>query len=200
MIKINRRPSPISRSLRATFHRAYFLCKASMSRSFSEIFFYSGSMTKLLKELSRSRLSLTVLEHAWQKPQEAESKILSLINGWGIGREIVMNGAGKPWLYARTFFPESVVKAQGNDFLFLGSRPLGELLFSNPRVRRGDYTVARLHPGHREYQDAAKALQQTPDYLWARRSEFYLPSGAITLLEVFSPQMEKVAQRRESKK
>ena len=200
MMKKKREQSPVFRRLEATFHRAYFLCKAAMSRSFSEIFFHPGSMTKILKELSRHRLTLTVLEHTWQKPQQHESKILSQRNGWGIGREVVMSGAGKPWLYARTFFPESVVKAQGNDFLFLGSRPLGELLFSNPQVRRSDFTVAQLFPGHREYQDAVKALQEAPEYLWARRSEFYFPSGAITLLEVFSPKMEKAILRRELKK
>jgi chorismate--pyruvate lyase len=166
-----------------------------MSPNFATIFFHPGSMTKILKELSRYRLSLDVLEHAWQKPQYSESTILSSDHAWGIGREVVMSGVGQPWLYGRTFFPETVVKAQGNDFLFLGSRPLGELLFSNPQISRGEFSVARLLPGHREYQDAAQALQQFPEYLWARRSEFFLPSGEITLLEVFSPKLEKAATK-----
>lgn len=186
--------------LNATFHHAYFLFKSLMTPGFSKIFFDPGSMTKILKELSKQRLTLNVLKHDWQKPQATEAKILSLSNEWGIGREVVMSGAGKPWLYGRTYFPESVVKAHGNNFLFLGEKPLGEILFSNPQIRRSDFAVARLTSGHREYQDAALALEQSPEYLWARRSEFYLPSGAISLLEVFSPHLEHTADKKGSKK
>lgn len=186
--------------LNATFHRAYFLVKPRMNPGFLEIFFDSGSMTKNLKELSKQRLTLKVLKHHWQKPKSSESEILSLSKEWGIGREVVMSGAGKPWLYGRVYFPESVVKAHGNNFLFLGEKPLGEILFSHPQIRRSNFSVARLTSVHREYQDAALALEQSPEYLWARRSEFYMPTGAISLLEVFSPGLESVANNKWSKK
>jgi chorismate--pyruvate lyase len=199
-LKNNPLKSQISRRLPAHFHGAHFLCKSKMPSPFREIFFHAGSMTEILKRLSDDHLTLTLLRHIWQRPQLSEIKRLSLQNAWGIGREVVLNCFNQPWMYARTFFPETVVKAKGRHFSALGSRPLGEILFSDPQIHRSEFSFARLLPGHREYQDAAKAMQQFPVYLWARHSQFYLPSGKIALLEVFSPLMEKAIIRQQSSK
>lgn len=192
--------SSVSRALNAKFHSAHFQYRAKMPASFAAIFFDPSSMTKIITELSRDRLKLEVLDHCWQKPYPTEKAQLPTSQDWGIGREVVMYGAKEAWLYGRTFFPESVVKAYGNVFAGLGSRPLGEVLFSSPLVRRSHFTVACLLPGHSEYKNASQALKQSPDYFWARQSLFYLPSGAITLMEVFSPLMEKASAKRAVKK
>lgn len=194
-------PKPQAHSaLPAHFYPAQFLCNKEMSLLFRDIFFDAGSMTKKIKELSNDQMSVTVLDHSWQKPHESERKILSQQNVWGIGREVVLSGINVPWIYARSFFPMDVVKAHGQQFTGLGQRPLGEILFSDPRISRSDYSIACLLPGHREYQVAADAFKLYPEFMWARRSQFYLPSGAIVLLEVFSPLMEKYVAQSESLK
>ncbi len=148
-------------------------------------------MTKRLKQLSGNQFSVTVLNHSWQQPQQSEQEILSLEKSWGIGREVVLNGINQSWIYARSFFPESVVKAYGEELLELGQRPLGEILFNNPEVTRSDFSIASLLPEHLEYQVAANALKQAPQFFWARRSQFTLPGGVIVLMEVFSPLLER---------
>lgn len=193
----NKRPNlETHRRLPAHFHKAAFLCKAKMSPKFCDVFFDPGSMTAILNKLSNHNLTITLLQHQWQQPQESEQNSLQFKNLWGIGREVLLNGFGQPWIYARTFFPEAVVRAHGSQFSALGTRPLGEILFNNPQCHRSEFSFACLNPGHREFQAAAVHFQQKTDHLWARHSQFYLPSGAITLLEVFSPAMEKaIAQQ-----
>lgn len=188
------------RSLPAHFYPAQFLCNNKMSVDFRDIFFDAGSMTKKIKKLSSDQMSIVVLNHSWQKPHESERTLLPCEDVWGIGREVVLNGINQPWIYARSFFPTAVVKAHGQQFAGLGQRPLGEILFSDPKVSRSDFSIACLLPGHREYQKAADALKLSPEFMWARRSQFYLPSGVIVLLEVFSPLMEKYVAESENLK
>jgi chorismate--pyruvate lyase len=188
----NKRPNlETHRRLPAHFHKAAFLCKAKMSPEFSDVFLDPASMTAILNKLSNNNLTLTLLQHQWQQPQASEQNNLQLKNQWGIGREVLLNSSGESWIYARSFFPEAVVRAHGGQFSALGTQPLGEILFSNPQCHRGGFSFAFLQPGHGEFQAAAAHFQDNPGHLWARYSQFYLPSGAISLLEVFSPAMEK---------
>lgn len=184
------------RSLPARFHTGYFLCRLKMNPVFQEIFFYPGSMTDRLNQFNKNNVTLTLIQHAWQTAQLGESRALSIGSEWGIGREVVMHCSGKPWLYARSFFPEVVVKSSGHDFAALGERPLGEILFSDPQCFRSSFQVACLFPGHSEYQVAANSFSDAPDYFWARRSVFHMPSGTVTLLEVFSSFMEAAFVRK----
>ncbi len=196
-LKNNPSSSRSQSSLLAHFYPAPFLCSTEISLPFRNIFLDVGSMTKIIKKLSNDRFDVTVLKHSWEKPHVSEQKMISLENKWGIGREVVLHGINQPWIFARSFFPEAVVKAHGYQFLALGQRPLGEILFNNPKVVRGDFSIACLYPWHREYQVASNALGQSPECFWARRSQFFLPDGAITLLEVFSPLMEQVVVKSE---
>lgn len=179
------------------FYPAHFLCRSVMSLSFQNIFFDTGSMTAIMDKLSNGQMAVSVLNHSWQKSDESERQVLSLNNNWGIAREVILHGKIHPWIYARSFFPESVVKAHGQEFSTLGQRPLGEVLFSKPKVFRSRFNIACLYPWHREYRNAAEAFEEMPEFLWARRSQFYLPSGEIVLLEIFSTEMTRFVEKSE---
>ncbi len=167
-----------------------------MPSAFRDIFFHPASMTSILNQLNNAKISVEMLAHHWQKPHDSEWQCLQKKESWGIGRDVVLHGVNEPWMYARTFIPESVVRSQGTAFSALGERPLGEILFSHPLCRRGNFNVAFLRPGHREYHICVQHLKETPEYLWARHSLFTLPAGEISLLEVFFPSLEKAAINR----
>lgn len=196
---INKQSNPdVSRRLPAQFHPSA-LGHLKMSPAFRNIFFNKGSMTSLLKKLSDGKVSVKLLEHRWQRPQASEIEWLAPNDGWGIGREVILNCFDQPWMFARTFISEQVVQSQGRRFSSLGTRPIGELLFKNPLCHRSEFSVACLRPGHREFYFGARYLEKAPDYLWARRSQFTFPSGTIALLEIFLPEMEKAIQNREKR-
>jgi chorismate--pyruvate lyase len=73
----------------------------------------------------------------------------------------------------------------------LGTRPLGEALFSDPQVRRGPLRFRRLRAPDRRYRGAAAALSArglpVPQSLWARRSVFSAGGWQLLVTEVFLP-------------
>lgn len=193
----NKQSNPeVSRRLPAQFHTSA-LGLLKMSPAFRDIFFNKGSMTSLLKKLGDGKVSVKLLEQRWQRPQTSEIKGLAANDDWGIGREVILSCFDQPWMFARTFISEQVVQSQGTRFSALGARPIGELLFNNPLCHRGEFSVACLWPGHREFYFGTQYLDKVPEYLWARRSQFTLPGGTIALLEIFLPAMEQAIQNGE---
>jgi chorismate--pyruvate lyase len=73
----------------------------------------------------------------------------------------------------------------------LGARPLGEALFSDPRVRRGPLAFRWLRAPDPRYLRAASALAArglpVPSGLWARRSVFSAGHWQLLVTEVFLP-------------
>ncbi len=178
-----------SRRLRPNFYPATGITDRLLDGVFRSVFFDPESMTELLRELSDPNMQVEVLQHAYSLPRRDEAELLKVHNEPGLVREVLLHCQNQPWIYARSFFPRSLVKAHGNHFARLGTRPLGELLFGNPEVVRSEFSVAKLRPGHLEYHDAVAYLPEKPRILWARRSTFHLPAGKLVLTEVFLPAM-----------
>jgi len=178
-----------SRRLRPNFYPAPAMTDRLMGNAFRDVFFDPSSMTALLRELGDPDMQVEVLQHAYSLPRRDEAALLRVHNEAGLAREVIMHCQNQPWIYARSFFPHALVKANGNHFARLGPRPLGELLFGNPQVVRSEFSVAKLKPGHLEYHEAAACLSEKPRHLWARRSTFHLPDGKLVLTEVFLPAM-----------
>lgn len=84
-------------------------------------------------------------------------------------REIVLCGAGEPWLLGRTVVPESTLQGPEQMLQQLGTRPLGRYLFASSALSR-DF----IHPG------------QAGD-LWGRRSRLRLSEKPLLLTELFLP-------------
>jgi chorismate--pyruvate lyase len=72
--------------------------------------------------------------------------------------------------------------------LLLGSRSLGELLFSDRAFQRGELQVTRYPAG---WLPAAVRSEQ----LWARRSCFRRGELAVLVAEVFLPELWRAAAR-----
>ncbi len=72
-------------------------------------------------------------------------------------------------------------------FSALGTKPLGELLFTDPTVKRDPIEVARLTPGEWLYEMAVLEENYRPDELWARRSRFYIGGKVLLVNEIFLP-------------
>jgi chorismate--pyruvate lyase len=67
---------------------------------------------------------------------------------------------------------------------------LGEVLFNDPRSRRGKVEVARFQPEHALYSDALRqAARVRIDALWGRRSVFHLDGKPLLVCEIFLPDL-----------
>jgi chorismate--pyruvate lyase len=102
-------------------------------------------------------------------------------------RDVELLCDDNPWVFARTLIPITSLKGAAQRLTQLGEKPLGAVLFSDPKVIRGATQVARLLPGQPLYQTACNHLSQKPDHLWGRRTLFYLEKRPLLVNEIFLP-------------
>ena len=143
--------------------------------------FDEDSLTRRLTLLSKHGFSVTPLQEGWQTLRLDESRALGVpaqAQGWV--REVFLRGNGEPWVFARSVAARSALEGSGLDLAQLGSRSLGELLFSDRAFLRGTLQVTR-------YPAAWLPESVRSEQLWARRSCFRRNNLAVLVAEVFLP-------------
>ncbi len=104
-------------------------------------------------------------------------------------REVILTCAGFPLVYAHSILPHASLVGGWKRLEFLGSSPLGASLFADVQVRRASLQYCRLGVRHPLYQMAVAKLDQPPEFLWARRSQFWRGRRRIVVTEVFMPEV-----------
>ena len=159
----------------------------NLTPALREWLLYRQSMTQRLREHCHN-VEVEVLQHQIQLPQREEAQTLGLKpRQCVLVREIIMHCDGSPWLYGRTIIPRDFLRGPNKDFAKLGSRPIGEILFGDPKIHRSAFEITQLSSQHKEHQLLRHYWQQAPTHLWARRSQFYRGKHSLLLLEVFLP-------------
>jgi chorismate--pyruvate lyase len=98
-------------------------------------------------------------------PYKCENQLLnSPENKEIIVREVELLGNQKPVVNARSLIP---ITEDTIDILKIGSRPLGEILFDDPKIERGHLEVG-------SFQNS-----------WARRSTFTIGKTNLLVTEIF---------------
>lgn len=120
-------------------------------------------------------------------------------------REVLLQCNGTPVVFAHSVLPRASLRGPWNGISRLGTRPLGEALFSNPRIHRNALTIRKLSarhplfrriarldtpgsvPAHKTGETASLVLPPHITHLWARRSVFCLAGRPLLVTEVFLP-------------
>ncbi|SHL32951.1 chorismate--pyruvate lyase family protein [Phytopseudomonas punonensis] len=143
--------------------------------------FDERSLTRRLTDLSEGGFSVTPLREGWLELRDDECAALDVQPGsLGWVREVYLRGNGRPWVFARSVAAREALQNSGFDLQRLGSRSLGELLFSDQAFTRGELQVCR-------YPAAWLPVDTAQDSLWARRSCFRREQLAVLVAEVFLP-------------
>jgi len=71
--------------------------------------------------------------------------------------------------------------------LGLGNRPLADILFRDPLIRRCALQFARLDCRHALWRLANEATGAPEGHLWARRSTFLRRGHSLVVIEIFLP-------------
>lgn len=147
-----------------------------------------GSLTCRLTQLANGAFSVTPLTEGWQTLREDECAALGVAEGCqGWVREVYLCGRQECWVFARSVAVRSALERSGLDLPHLGSRSLGELLFSDPAFVRGPLQVRR-------YPEAWLPQEVRQPQLWARRSCFTQGDLRVLVAEVFLPALWRAAQ------
>ncbi|RMT77781.1 putative chorismate pyruvate-lyase [Pseudomonas viridiflava] len=153
--------------------------------------FNQDSLTRRLDLLSDGGFSVIPLFEGWQPLRDDECAALALpraSEGWV--REVYLLGNDSRWVFARSVAARSALETGGLQMDALGSRSLGELLFSDPAFERGALQVCRYPQRWLPPADSAEGL-------WARRSCFNRGSLSVLVAEVFLPTFSSVIQKKE---
>ncbi|MFZ5724245.1 MAG: chorismate--pyruvate lyase family protein [Pseudomonadota bacterium] len=130
-----------------------------------------GSLTTRLVARAGGRFRVRVVRQAWTRPRRDEARQLGLAAGeWALVREVVLEGRGQPWVYARSVIPRTTLTGSNRRLRHLGDRPLGAFLFRDPGLRREGVRVVRTAAGD-----------------WGRRSCFILRGRPLLVAEYFLP-------------
>ena len=149
----------------------------------------SGSLTERLRAKD-SGFQVQLLAHGHAALSEEDTALLEAKpEEAGYMRQVFLCGGDhRPWVYAR-----SLVAGPSEIWLKeLGEQPLGDRVFTNPRVQRSPIVVAELDAhqvlhkealAHLSVQERARAAGP----LWARRSRLTVEGAHILIYECFLP-------------
>lgn len=105
-------------------------------------------------------------------------------------RDVLLIGDGRVRVFAHSVLSRASLRGGWNGITRLGSKPLGEALFTNPRIRRLGLTIRRLDARHPLYRAAQRHTGIAVQQLWARRSVFCLDGRPLLVTEVFLPAID----------
>ena len=149
-----------------------------------------GSLTRRLKAL-HADFSVSPVERGLAPPYLDEAQALSLRPKMhAYVRDVLLMGGGHIRVYAHSVLPRTSLRGNWCGITRLGTKPLGEALFSNPRIRRLGLTIRRLDARDPLYRAARRHTGLTARHLWARRSVFCLNGRPLLVTEVFLPAID----------
>jgi len=148
----------------------------------------TGSLTRRVIEACDGTFRVRLLRQRWGRPFYSERRLLGNRSGvLALIREVELLCDGRPWVFARSVIPATSLRGPARRLASLGERPLGAVLFADPRVRRGDTQVARLLPRHPLFVRAARDLDPPPAELWGRRTLYWFAGHPLLVNEIFLP-------------
>ncbi|HDR9228158.1 TPA: chorismate lyase [Burkholderia vietnamiensis] len=104
-------------------------------------------------------------------------------------REVILSVDGVPYVAAHSIAPLAASKGVWQAMRLLRTRPLAELLYSDPQVARSALVSRRVIAGHPLYALASHALQRerAPHAFAARRSVFQRHGEPLMVTECMLP-------------
>jgi chorismate--pyruvate lyase len=144
-----------------------------------------NSLTKKL-ELQFNDFSVKLKQQVKTKPNEQLSAFFNKESNILV-REVFLHCNNRPVVFAQTEIPFSTLSEQQAQLAEIGEHSLGNVLFQDPTMLRGQIEVTEFKKGSLFHQLADSLQQPTEHSLWARRSLFYLNNKPLLVTELFLP-------------
>jgi chorismate lyase len=147
-----------------------------------------ASLTRRVTAVCPGRFRVEVVSQGWCKPLLNEARVLGMPPAThAFVRQVYLLCDDRSWVFARTVIPRTTLTGHERRLAHLRTRPLGEVLFADPSMRRGTVEIARLTPRDGLYRSATQRLASMPETIWGRRSLFTLNAKPLLVNEIFLP-------------
>jgi chorismate--pyruvate lyase len=158
----------------------------TLSESVASWTYEPGSLTRRLRGYYGSAVKVEVLYHRWLTPFLSERKLLHQPeHRYCLTREVMLHADGVPLILARTIMPPQTIKSAHRNLWHLGTRPLGEVIFSYPNLERLELQVTALSPS--AWSPTALALGAIQAPVWGRRTVYAIMHQPLLVNEFFMP-------------
>jgi chorismate--pyruvate lyase len=151
-----------------------------------------GSLTQRLRNYYGDKVGVNVLLQQWNTPFLTERKLLKLHESkYSLIREVLLHANGKPLILARTVIPPKTVKVAKSNLAHLGNRPLGEVIFSYPKLERIEMDVTLINSSPIEqrpiWTQSAIDKASIDQPMWGRRTVYAIAQRQMLVSEFFLP-------------
>jgi len=158
----------------------------SLPESVASWTYESGSLTRRLRGYYGNAVKVKILYHRRLTPFLSERKLLGQPeHRYCLTREVMLHANGMPLILARTIMPEQTIKSAHRNLSHLGTRPLGEVIFSYPDLERLELQIARLNPS--DWSPAALEWGAINAPVWGRRTVYAIMHQPLLVNEFFMP-------------
>ncbi len=148
----------------------------------------SGSLTQRLRNYYGDGVAVKILLQRWHTPFLSERRLLKLPgNRCCLTREVLLHVKGKPLILARTIIPAAAIKAANSNLSQLGARPLGEIIFSYPKLERIAMDVALIDQA--TWTQPAILEAGISQAIWGRRTVYAIAHKQMLVSEFFLPEV-----------
>jgi chorismate lyase len=180
---------------RVRWHEARTWRHIGLSPAWAMWLLDQGSLTQRLQQASACSVRVRVLRQKWDYPQPEERQLLQLApRQYARLREVYLGNDRHHWIFARTIIPELLLTGQHRYLRHWGEKPLGDILFAKPARIRQQLQIAQIPLSHPLLNtikaDFDTLLRHKNQFLWGRRSLFYLQEQPLLILEIFLPTLQ----------
>jgi chorismate--pyruvate lyase len=145
-----------------------------------------GSLTRRLRQHYGHSFAVEILFHKWRPAFLSECLLLGLPHQqYNLIREVLLHADGKPLILARTILPEKTIKIAKRNLSHLGTRPLGEVIFSYPKLERLQLNISCVKEKQWTLPLTNKVLINQD--VWGRRTVYAMQKQKMLVSEFFLP-------------
>ncbi len=145
-----------------------------------------GSLTRRLRKVYGSSFAVEILFHRWKPAFLGECNLLGLPHQqYNLVREVLLHANGRPLILARTILPEHTIKVAKRNLSHLGTRPLGEVIFSYPKLERLDLNITNVQ--HSLWREELIEKVNIGQHVWGRRTVYAIQKQKMLVSEFFMP-------------
>lgn len=145
-----------------------------------------GSLTRRLRNTYGASFAVKILFHRWKPAFLSERDLLKLPHQqFNLIREVLLHADGKPLILARTILPEHTIKVAKRNLSHLGTRPLGEVIFSYPKLERLELNTCCIQ--HALWTQELHNKISVEQQVWGRRTVYAIQKQRMLVSEFFLP-------------
>jgi len=152
-----------------------------------------NSLTRRLRQIYGEQLTVKILFHCWKPAFLSECNALKMpFQQFNLIREVLLQANEQPLILARTILPQKTIKIAKRNLSHLGTRPLGEVIFSYPKLERSGFHICHLPPTI--WQTELKQTINISQPVWGRRTVYAIHQQPLLVSEFFLPAALKTAE------